>query len=68
MDRYKLVMIILGALAAGATAAALYLIHTRYGRFLTILGAVVSIMNAPQDTVVGAAIGQAINYALNCPT
>ena len=68
MDRYKLILIILGAMATGATIAAAYLAHTRYGRFLTIFGAAVAIMNAPSDTVAGAAISQAISHALDCPT
>ena len=68
MDRSKLLLIILGALAAGATIAAVYLTQTWYGRFLTILGAVVLIVNAPLDATVGATIGQAIIHVLNCST
>lgn len=64
MNRNSLLAIILAALAAGAVAAAAYLTLTRYGRFLTILGAIVAIAHAPEGTV-GATIVQDILHALN---
>ena len=64
MDKRSLILIILGALAAGIVITALYLVFTWHGRLLTILGAVIMMLYAPSDGTMATTLVQAISNAL----